>query len=855
MCKRRQHTLNSIFFTFGVEYAPMYICLPFSWSKVYKIAYRLGHSLVAAKPALSLQHRIVLSLQITSLALEVMRLIRIFILGLPIFWAAMSISWAQATAVKKPHLRSPNENRIMYEFIAQTSSSNGQIRNLSLWNLKSLGTNLAILQYLNTQALRYFNTNWVINKSKASLSSKELAKEYVGLSAHDAPTDEELRKQVEENVMFIRPQFKKMSELIKTLIARYRKFISVIQATYAIDATKVSSGNFLLDYFDAQLEHFGGIKNLENIDTTMSAAQVTSSLLDNKKTLTMPHLRASVHQHSTQVQEERVNKTSGERTYLFQRHLDGNNYEFLPPEKIDLCAIQWTPEYCTPASKPVPRAKRNVPLSPMYHLQNMVSDVKKGKHRTKRFIILAILAAISLLTCVATTAYLGSEVTTLHKELNAENDAMDDAVTNFEITQQNLDALNAKVDKHGDLISKVLAKLQINEIDERAQTCASDLELLLSEATAEMQRNEDGFTSLRTRSFPYQLSSHAELVNAYKTLVLHAVQSGQRLFLDQPSSLYRCTTDIVLFDSEPFILTHIPTRAEDIEPLRVLKLSEEPVIIKNLTFTFESTHRYVITNKEMSYFKELTTNEFENCLQVRHEGKVWAHCPFLNSIFSRDISRSCNMRLLTKDYTGIAAACKVLISHSRDYAIQRAKNTFHVYAAGGGPVEIKCTRRALNQHFNIQGHTEITVPDGCSAFTPSHVLFANFDTVMHQSIVHVTKPFDIEAFMSALHAPFDKTLLEIEKQFKALHDIGKPRQLDLTAMKDIVHKIREDENSYMSWLDSHKSELLFGCSFLVALSFAAFLFIRRVVRKRIIRREAQRVNEQQQPLNARPIIR
>ena len=154
----------------------------------------------------------------------------------------------------------------------------------------------------------------------------------------------------------------------------------------------------------------------------------------------------------------------------------------------------------------------------------------------------------------------------------------------------------------------------------------------------------------------------------------------------------------------------------------------------------------------------------------------------------------------------------------------------------------------------------MNVPDGCVAQTPAHLLFSNFDVVTHQSIVHVTKPFDVDSFMKALHAPTDRTLLEIERKLAALRHTGKPRQLDLNSVKEIINNIRAEESSYGSFFNIHKAEIFFGCSMLLAALAAAAFFARKFMRRRRIRQAAQDINAQQQqqeniPLNVRPIIR
>ena len=296
--------------------------------------------------------------------------------------------------------------------------------------------------------------------------------------------------------------------------------------------------------------------------------------------------------------------------------------------------------------------------------------------------------------------------------------------------------------------------------------------------------------------------------------------------------------------------------SESSQTLDILRLSLDPVLLSNTSFTYSSDYPVVITNKARTYFQELSNEQFSKCKHLTHTGRDFYFCQYNTGVFSKDVQSSCVMSLLHADPAS-SKTCKISIGHLSDYVKQVSHDTFLLYSPKADHLTVSCPRDGHRKMVPFTGFQRIQLEPGCMADTISHRIFRGLDEVHHRSLTTITRPINVQNLFSSLTSDVPKALSIIQGHLNQLMASNHPRSINL---KDAQQAIAEALARESLWnrLQEHKFEIVMGVSgFLLTLTLLYFTvrFVLYRRRRQALQRELAQEQElqDQEPAIIRPV--
>ena len=479
----------------------------------------------------------------------------------------------------------------------------------------------------------------------------------------------------------------------------------------------------------------------------------------------------------------------------------------------------------------------------------------------KRFVLMAVLAVaslISLLSSVAVGAYSASEINYIHKSLASTDTAVSALVHSMDIMDSNVHLLDNKTDHLGRQLVDLCKVVDMVNFEKTVLTLDATLTDYYNSISSHVLDHELAFSDLRRGSFPYMLASFSSLERLYAELKLRARQIGQELLLDSPTSIFQTQTTLFFVDQNPFLLSNVPTMSEASQTLDILRLSLDPVLLSNTSLTYSSDYPVVITNKDRTFFQELTNEEFDKCKHLSHTGKDFYFCQYKNGVFSKDIQSSCVMSLLHSDPAS-SKACRVSIGHLSDYVKQIDHDTFLLYSTKADHLTVSCPRDGHRKMVPFTGFQRIQLEPGCMADTISHRIYRGLDEVHHRSLTTITRPINVQNLFSSLTSDVPKALSIIQGHLNKLMAEDHPRSINLNDAHKAIAAALAHENLWNRFQE-HKFEILMGVSGFALTLTLLYFTVRFVIyrrRRQALQRELAQEQElqDQEPEIIRPVPR
>ena len=800
---------------------------------------------------------------------------------------------------------------VAVNFLGYSSGSFSTLKNISKWPLKALGSNIALYSYLCEQIAKHFTL-------ENALAAPEAAQRtYTFMDASGAVTPEQIQAEVTRRIHNILPILSKHRQLSSSLASRWGKFLQGLESSYGLDSNEKLK-NFLLGFYTAQqlhLEELPDIAKMEELiktnalqlkqdNRTLQFAHIRESVLAGNISRHKEDQAVAFGHRSPLYQ-------SFSSTGSFPMQKPHQVDLCVPPNVHPSCNTSAIPDTPPPPPKPVEaihkkilqkhadlldlhqylntlggeRKKRetiNHTTSIQDHETPFVVDVKNSycfwrwckqlgtdqpwqrvtdhqiRKLNKRFVFMAVLAVasiISLLSSIAVGSYAGAEISYIHKSLSSTDKAVSSLIHSMDVLDGNLHRLDRKTDSIGEELVNVCKVVDLVNFDKTVLTLDAGLTDYYNSMSEHILDHELAFSDLRRSSFPYTLADFSSLQRLYAELKTRARQIGQTLLLDSPTGLFQTQTTLFFADQNPYLLSSIPTMSEQSQPLEILRLSLDPVLLSNTSFTYSSDYPVVITNKERTFFQELTSDEFDNCKHLRHTGRDFYFCQYNSGVFSKDIKSSCIMSLLHSDPAS-SKVCQVTIGHLRDYVKQLDHETFLLYSPKEDHITVACPRDGHRKMIPFTGFHKIQLQPGCMADTVSHRIYRGLDEVHHRSLTTISRPIDVKQLFSSLTSNVPRALSIIQGHLEKLVADNHPVSINLDDAQQAIADALAREG-FWNRIQEHKFEILMGISGLL-LSLTLLYFTIRFVnvrRRRLIQQREQRELEEEQFQQVPDIIR
>lgn len=798
-------------------------------------------------------------------------------------------------------LTAEDEERIKHvtvHFVGYSSGSYSSIKNLSKWPLSNIGANIALYSWLCQQISSHFS------ETKALTAPEADQKAFGFVGVNDTISTAELSAQVTARLGTLIPVIQKHQHLASTAANRWAKFLEGLEATYAIGSDD-RLPNFLLGMYSSQQLHLNTLPDIVKMEELVKQNDMSSLKLDNQ-TLHIAHLRESILAGPISRGAEAMAISQGHRSPLFQHYSATRTLPMKQPYQINLCVPPHVHDSCNKTAIPAADSS-TIPVRPQHdipqHLQHpfhVLHDALGGRkkrdavphttstpdhttsfvigsrhcfwrwcrqhgadqlwqrvpdnslrHISKRFVMMAVLAVaslVALLSSIATGAYTATEVHYIHSSLTSTDHAVQSLIHSVDILDHNVKRLDNKTDTLGQTMLDICKIIDLGSFERQIMSLDYRLTDYYESLSYTIMTNEQAFSDLRHASFPYSLADFTSLTKLYEELKVKARQIGQTLLLDGPTALFNTQTSLIFVDQQPLLISNVPTMARQEQPLEILKLSQTPLLLANTSFTYSSDYPIVVTDPARTFFQQMSTDQFKDCKHLRHQGQDYYYCQFNNGVFSKDVSSSCVMSLLTSSPSS-SQTCSVTVGHLSDFVRQDSRDTFLMYAPEPDHLTIDCPGDGHRKMIPFQGFKKVKLTPGCVADTASHRVFLGLDEIHHRSLTTIARPIDPKYIFGGVTDNVPRALEIIEGHLNQLMRDNHPRRIGLGDAKDAISHALAKESLWYK-LDSWKFEIILASSgLLMALTLMYFIirFIQQHRQRRAIRRELE-AEEREDPI-------
>ena len=781
--------------------------------------------------------------------------------------------------------------QIYLEILGKTSPGWLSLRNISPWALEQLSSNIALYHFMAERADRHFSLQIALTAPRAD------KKHFSFITSDRTVTDAVLRQKVEERMKALRPVVDKHKQMAKTVVSRWTTFLSALAVSQTAD--QKYSLNFLKDKFVSQVSHLDEVPTLTQLEEEMQTKAV--ELKAGKRHIKFDHIRGAIGADLKSLYEERAGFIKHGRSLSFKYYEEHKAFNFSKPSEVKLCDVahlRHTDCAPAPAAPAAPNGASTTPpttttgssstSSVVHNISHLVLDPADLDPRKKRDTLdqvttllcyhhwchvpgtgwrmvedrrlvkrqllapVAFLAVAALLASIGSYVYTAKEVEILHRDLGSTNTAVRNLITSMGIAQSDIFGLNRKLDDTGDTIMDILKVLDLREFQTQIAHYDSAMHFLFSEVTTAITAQIQAYGDLRRRKFPFGISSISELSLLYEALKKRSHTLNMELYLDSAAAILNCETYVVVFEGRPLLVTEIPARNSNEEELQVIRLQDRPIVLSNTTISIADPKPVVITSSDFSYYRALTTKDFEKCRMFRFRSDNWWWCGNEMSIFSKDIRNSCVMQILANNQQPTAPACAVKLGHLDDFASQLSPSTFLLYAENPEQVTVQCPRTASHVE-TFSGYSQITLDQGCTADTKSHRLFTVRDEIYFGSITQLQRPLDVSNIFSYMGmSDIGKALDIIQSHFQKQRNQNQPRELQLDAAKTAIEESVANEQ-WWTMMSHYKTDIFMTVSALIFVLVSSVAIYRCLRTRRRNQRMQRQLQEEAGP-NAQPLL-
>ena len=783
--------------------------------------------------------------------------------------------------------------QISLEIVGKTSPGWLSLRNISPWALEQLSDNVALYHFMAERADRHFSLEIALT------APREDKKKFSFIKAATAVTDQVLQQKVEERMKVLRPIVDKHRQMARTVVSRWTTFLSALAVSQTAD--QKYSLNFLNDKFMSQVSHLDEIPTLTQLDAEMQTKAV--ELKAEKRHIKFDHIRGAIGADLKSLYEERAGFIQHGRSLSFKYYEEHKSFNFSKPSDVKLCDVDHLRhEDCAPPPAPPAGASTTTTPYPSHvisqadhiaitnplllnltglhhdgdpdgrkkrdtdqvaniycyhhwcHIPGAGWKMVQDRHLVKRQLLapVAFLAVAALLASIGSFIYTAKEVEILHRDLGSTNAAVRNLITSMGIAQADIFGLNKKLDDSGDTIMDILRSLELREFETQISHYDSAMHFLFSEVTTAISSQIQAYADLRRRKFPFGISSISELSVLYDSLQKRSRSLNMELYLESAAAILNCDTYVAVFEGRPLLITEVPARNRNDEELQVIRLQDRPLVLVNTTISISDPKPVVITSSDFSYYRALTTKDFEKCKMFRFKADNWWWCGGEMSIFSKDLRNSCVMQILANNEEPTSPACSVKLGHLDDFASQLSPSSFLLYAENPEQVTVQCPRAASHVE-TYSGYSQITLDQGCTADTKSHRLFTVRDEIYFGSITQLQRPLDVSNIFSYMGMTnIGKALEIIQSHFQTQRQQNQPRELQLDAAKNAIEQSIANEQ-WWTMMHHYKTEIFMIVSAII-FALVSSVAIYRCLRTRRRNQRMQRQLQEEVGPNAQPLL-
>ena len=711
--------------------------------------------------------------------------------------------------------------------LGKAAASPSTLRNIAQWPLDELGASLAIAEFVATTA----KFNWSPNEAMKAVSADRV-KLTVPKPTNGQPdynTTEYQRRYGEILEKYI-PLFKQSESTAKRLCNRFRSLLGAMQGNFEVTSKVKVKSDFLLTLFDAHRHFLEGQKNFRAYDAIFTSQ---TDVKQPHRAFNAEKVRLAIKYHKSQIKaDEQARKTGRSPLYLayakenFNALGDYSDFGFTNFNQLNIC--DKLPKRCRPgATTSAPptsggrkRRDTNVLCFHQFCLydntwqKNPAMSHTEFKFRTKRFAGIA--SVISLISSIASAAYTANEISSMRKAIANSNQAITEVVETISIAREDIDEINEKVDKLCDATFESLNLISKTYISKEIMTYEMNIQAILLDLDEMVTSAEAAFGNLRQNIFPHSIIQMDEMMNMFDELSTKAAENEQRLMFNDYTGLFQAHCDLVLADGRLFIVQHIPIISTNVNDPKfyMWTLNNSPILVGNVTFTFSQPKPYVVMDSKATQYKALSEWEFQQCRTYSLDGESHWHCPRTFSVYRRDVTRNCLVKLYLQDYTDLHDTCTVQIGHLSDFVSQISRHTFLIYSTIPDVIYKNCPNKATKV-IPFNGFYNLTLDDGCDAETHSHHVYTGMDEIWHHSMVLEYKRIDLTNFFDGIH-DFNSAINIIADHLNQIKQT-QPKQIHLSKARALVQKAIE-ENSSGYWFSSNKYIILFVLAGITAIT-------------------------------------
>ena len=706
------------------------------------------------------------------------------------------------------------------------------LRNIAGWDLDQLGASLAISEYVTSTARFNWHPNQAlpavtIERVKATVPKPKTGADY---------NNTEYKRRYAEILDRYEPLFKQSEGTATRLCNRFRSLLGAMKGNFEVTSKVKVKSDFLLTLFDAQRYFLQGHKNFRAYDDIFSSQ---ADVKQAYRAFNAEKVRLAIKYHKSQLRaDEKARET--DRSPLYLAYENNQDFGFTNLNQLNICDI--LPKRCrqeTPSSAAPPPAtggkKKRSTDGQCFHkfcLQNSVWKHNPAmshtdyKYRTKRFA--GITAVISLISSIASAAYTANEISSMRKAIANSDKAITEVVETISIARDDIEEINEKVDQLCDATFESLNLISESFITREIQAYQMNVQAVLLDLDEMVTAAEAAFGNLRQNIFPHSIVQMDEMISMFDQLTTKAAQNEQRLMFSDYTGLFQAQCDLVLADGRLYIIQHIPIISTNVnEPkFYMWTLNNAPILIGNVTFTFSQPKPYIVMDSQATQYKSLSEWEFQQCKTYNLDGESHWHCPKTFSIYRRDTSRNCLVKLYLQDYTDLHETCNVKIGHLSDFVSQVTRHTFLIYSTIADSIYKNCPNKATKV-IPYEGFYNLTLEDGCDAETHSHHVYTGMDEIWHHSLVLEYKRIDLTTFFAGIH-DFNSAINIIADHLNQIKQT-QPKGIHLSKARALVQQAIE-ENSSGYWFFSNKYIILFvlagitTVAAIVTLSYVGYRF-------------------------------
>ena len=783
----------------------------------------------------------------------------------------------------KSHTSTKDFNHLIIEKLGQASGGSSRLVNFSNWPLARVGSQLLLYSLMSKLGQQYFNPTSV---KKASLNDK---RQYLSLETNDATPEVDINKSIEKDLKIMAPAINRHVDQAYTLVQDWRAFLANLQESFAADGSTLRS-NFLLHFFNGQHAHFEKLKALDEMNKqfakTESVSETLKKIQDKPARLVFEHFRESIDAVASL--QDRSNSTLSEEERNYIKFLTVGSYEFRSPETINICGNdkKGKDRNSRCPDLPTSRRRRNlsdnattitsfkvpahtelttVPTQPLPKQKTVScflrwcfdSLVHKWDHRQmvvkRQAVAVGLAGALVVASIAGSYSYTYTETSRIYSALTKTDDALGHLIMSVQISDRNVHKLDQKVDDVGQAVLDICQELQIIKLDQHHAEYTESMNFLYSQLKSAVDSARLAYSDLRSRRFPYSITSQEEIKDLYSEFQAKAVNNEQQLLLQDPLAIYTLPSDLLLIRGRVYLMVSARTRSPESDDLALLHLRSGPIYYNKTEFYISSDYPYVVTDSSFSIFKEMTLQDYQSCDLFFFDDKPFYSCPRQDSIFRRDVQNSCLMQILTyRPEKELAKVCTIRMQPKGDFVEQISHNEFIISSVRPtDSVSVQCPDKRQNTVISFSGQKHVFLPDGCRADSKSHRLYATLDTVSFKNMVALTPKVDIESIISSLGITPEKGIKIIENTLKKRLQENKPKSIHIEEAQQAIREALQMEHSSY-YFDKFKFAIFLSVSALISVIALIYCLVKKCTKRRQRRQARRQLRQDMQEMQEIP---